>query len=122
MKHPLDLFPYAQDPNSRPIDLQTPDGLYVYVRDGTGILWVLPDGPHRHPMVLGRARPAMYAGDLTVADGKIWDVTNLSGTFRFDDEAGLLAVAEQLRQQGFQLEPGAVRLFPSDGSAPIVLE
>lgn len=62
----------------------------------------------------------MSASRLTVANGKIRDVTNLSGTFQFDDEAGLLA--EQLRHQGLQLEPGAVRLFPSDGSAPIVLE
>jgi hypothetical protein len=122
MKQPLDLFPYPQDPNSKPIDPQTPDGLYVYVRDDSGVLWVLPDGPHRHPKVLGQVRPAMYAGDLTIADGKIKDVTNLSGTFQFDDETGLLAVAEQLRQQGLQVEQGAVRLFPSDGSAPLVLE
>jgi hypothetical protein len=122
MKQPLDPFPYPQDSDSKPIDSQTPDGLYVYVRDDSGVLWVLSDGPHRHPKVLGQARPAVYAGDLTIADGKIKYVTNLSGTFQFDDEAGLLAVTEQLRQQGLQVEHGAVRLFPSDGSAPLVLE
>ena len=116
MKQPLDPFPYAQDPDSQPIDPQIPDGLYVYVRDDAGIVWVLPDGQHRHPKVLGQARPAMYAGDLTVADGKIKDVTNLSGTFQFDDEAGLLAVAEQLRQQGLEAVPEA---FLSPGGAAV---
>jgi len=122
MKHPLDLFPYPQDPASKPIDPQTADGLYVYVRDGTGILWVLPDGAHRHPKVLGQARPAMYAGDLTVADGKIRDVTNLSGTFQFDDEEGLREMAGELQRQGLQLDAGAVRFFPADGSPPVVLQ
>jgi hypothetical protein len=121
MKQPLDPTPYAQDPDSKPIGPNTPDGLYVYVQDEHDAIWVLPDGPHRHPNVLGHARPAKYAGDLTVSAGKIKDVTNLSGTFQFDDEAGLRAVAEQLRQLGLQIEPGAVRFFPPDGSRPVVL-
>jgi hypothetical protein len=49
-------------------------------------------------------------------------VTNLSGTFQFEDQDGLRAVAEQLRQQGLEVEPGAVRFFPPDGSRVIVLE
>jgi hypothetical protein len=122
MKPPLDPFPYTQDPDSKPIASDTPDGLYVYVQDDSGIVSVLPDGPHLHPKVLGMARPAMYAGDLTLADGKIKDVTNLSGTFQFEDQDGLRAVAEQLRRQGLDVEPGAVRFFPSDGSQVIVLE
>ena len=121
MKTPLDRFAYEQDPDSKPICAATPDGLYVYVQDEKGIVWVLPDGPHRHPQVLGHAWPAAYAGDLTVAQGKITDVTNLSGTFQFDDEEGLRVVAEQLRKQGLELEPGAVRFFPPDGSRPVVL-
>jgi hypothetical protein len=64
----------------------------------------------------------MYAGDLTVAGGKIKDVTNLSGTFQFDDEEGLMAVAEQLRRQGLAVEVGAVRRFPADGSRPLILQ
>lgn len=98
------------------------DGDYVYVRDGSGTVHVVPDGPHLHPKVLGGGQPAAYAGDLTIAGGKVTDLTNLSGTFQFDDEAGLKAMAEQLRQQGLQIEPGAVRFFPSDGSRPIILE
>jgi hypothetical protein len=73
-------------------------------------------------MVLGGAQPAGYAGDLTIRDGKVWDLTNLSGTFQFDDEAGLLAVAQEFRRQGFTVEPGAVRFFPVDGSPPATLE
>lgn len=122
MKPPLDPFPYTQDPNSKPISSDTLDGLYVFVQDDSGIVWVLPDGPHSHPKVLGMARPAMYAGDLTVADGKIKDVTNLSGTFQFEDQDGLRAVVDRLRQQGLEIEPGAVRFFPPDGSQVIVLE
>ena len=49
-------------------------------------------------------------------------LTNLSGSFQFDDEVGLRGVAEQLRRQGLVIEIGAVRLFPADGSGPIILE
>jgi hypothetical protein len=121
MKQPLDPFPYPQDARSRPIDATFPDGLYVYVQDDSGIVWGLPDGPHMHPKVLGNGKHAMYAGDLTVEAGKIKDVTNLSGTFGFDDELGLLAVADQLGRQGIEVEPGAIRFFPADGSRPQIL-
>jgi hypothetical protein len=121
MRLPADPFPYPQDPDSRPIDAAITDGLYVYVQDDAGVVWVLQDGPHMHPKVLGKASPAAYAGDLTVEDGKIKDVTNLSGTFQCDDEIGLLAVADQLRKQGLEIEPGAVRFFPPDGSRPVIL-
>ena len=63
----------------------------------------------------------MYAGDLTVEDGRIKDVTNLSGAFQFDEPAGLIAVAENLEGLGFTVERGAVRFFPMDGSSPVVL-
>ena len=73
-------------------------------------------------MVLGGVQPALYAGDLTIEDGAVTDLTNLSGTFQFDDEAGLKSVAEQIRRQGMAVEIGAVRFFPADGSRPIILE
>jgi hypothetical protein len=63
----------------------------------------------------------MYAGDLTVRNGRIADMTNLSGTFQFEDPDALLAVADELIRQGFIVEPGAVRLFPLDGSRPVIL-
>lgn len=90
--------------------------------DGQGIVHVVPDGPHMHPKVLGGCQPAAYAGDLTIQAGKVWDLTNLSGTFQFDSEDGLRAVARQIRQQGVEVEPGAVRFFPPDGSRPVILE
>jgi hypothetical protein len=64
----------------------------------------------------------MYAGDLTIRNGKAVDLTNLSGTFRFADESGLRALAGWIRAQGFDVEAGAVRFFPPDGSRPVVLE
>jgi hypothetical protein len=100
LKPPLDIFPYAPDPRARAADPRLPDGLCAYVRDDLGIVRVVPDGPHVHPKILGLARPVMYAGDMTITAGSVADVTNLSGTFQFDDEAGLLAVATQLEQQG----------------------
>ena len=122
MKSPLDPFPYPQDPRSQPLAPGVADGGYAYVQDANGIVIGVPDEPHVHPKILGGGQPAMYAGDLTIHNGKIIDVTNLSGTFRFDDENGLRAVAEQLRRQGFVVEVGAVRFFPLDGSRPVILE
>ena len=122
MKAPLDTTPYPRDPRSTPIGAGIADGGYVYVQDANGIVYVLPDGPHLHPKVLGGVQPAAYAGDLTIQGGKIWDLTNLSGTFQFDDEDGLRAVAQQIRLQGIEVEPGAVRFFPPDGSRPVILE
>jgi hypothetical protein len=122
MKAPLDPTPYPRDSRSQPISPGLPDGGYVYVQDLNGVVFVLPDGPHMHPKVLGGAQPALYAGDLTIKDGNVWDLTNLSGTFQFDDEAGLLLVAQEFRRQGLPVEPGAVRFFPADGSLHVTLE
>src|SRR5262249_29255931 len=122
MKAPLDKTRYPKDPRSVPIGAGIPDGLYVYVRDLQGVVHVVPDGPHMHPKVLGGAEPAMYAGDLTIEGGRVTDLTNLSGTFQFDDEAGLRAVAEQIRRQGVEVAQGAVRFFPPDGTGPVILE
>ena len=91
------------------------------MRDVNGEIYVLPDGPHLHPRVLGGAQPALYAGDLTVENANIRDVTNLSGTFQFDDPHGLLDVADELIRLGFTVEPNAVRFFPPDGSRPVIL-
>lgn len=122
MKDPLDPTPYPQDPRSRSADATLPDGGYAYVQDGNRTVRVVPDGPHMHPKVLGNALPAKYAGDMTVRGGKVADLTNLSGTFQFDDEDGLREVARQLRNQGLDVEAGAVRFFPPNGTAPVVLE
>jgi hypothetical protein len=93
----------------------------VYVRDANGTVHVAPDGPHMHPKVLGGAQPACYAGDLTIENGAVADLTNLAGTFQFKSRAGLLDVAKQLECQGLSIKPGAVRFFPPDGSRPVTL-
>jgi len=122
MKSPLDQTTYPKDPRSVPLGPACPDGGYVYVQDSNGVVHAVPDGPHLHPLVLGGAQPARYAGDLTIAGGKVTELTNLSGTFQCDDEAGLKDVAEHIRRQGVDVVPGAVRFFPPDGSRPVILE
>lgn len=92
------------------------------MRDANGVVQVVPDGPHMHPKVLGGGTPAIYAEDMTVRGGKVVDLTNLSGTFEFDEEDGLREVAAEIRKQGLVIEVGAVRFFPTDGSPPVVLE
>jgi hypothetical protein len=77
MKFPLDMTAYPADNRSMPLAKNLQDGLYVYVQDLHGIVHVVPDGPHMHPKVLGNALPAQYAGDLTVTNGSIADLTNL---------------------------------------------
>ena len=122
MRYPRDSTPYAKDPRSQPINARLADGGYAYVRDVNGTVHVVPDGPHVHPIILGGGQPALYAGDMTVRGGRVVDLTNLSGTFQFDDEDGLREVAAELRRQGLQVDAGAVRFFPPDGSPPVVLQ
>ena len=63
---PLDRTPYVRDPRSAPASGTTSDGGYVDVRDARGTVYLVPDGPHMHPKVLGEAQPASYAGDMTI--------------------------------------------------------
>lgn len=121
-KAPLDSFPYKRDSRSKALATIVEDGVYVYAQDVDGTIYVLPDGSHLHPKVLGNMSPAIYAGDMRVNKGRIADVTNLSGTFQFDDPRGLLSVAIQLEALGFVVEDGAVRFFPMDGSSPCILK
>lgn len=118
---PQDLRRYARHPRSQAATSSLSDGLYVYAVDSTGVVQVLPDGHHQHPKILGNAAPALYAGDLTIENGVVVDLTNLSGTFQFEDEAGLLLAALQLERQGLLIGTRAVRFFPPDGARPVVL-
>ncbi len=70
--------------------------------------------------MLGYARPAMYAGDLTIENGQVVDITNLSGTFEFDDPIELLGVVTQLENQGLVVAAGSTRFFACDGMSPPV--
>ncbi len=121
-KLPLDPFPYKRDSRSRRISHDLADGIYVYVQDLAGDVYVLPDEGHVHAKVLGHGAPALYAGDLQMVSGKIIDITNLSGTFQFDDPQALRSVADRLVQLNFAITEGAVRFFPMDGSTPYIIE
>lgn len=111
MKQPLDPTPYRQHRLSRKVSPDLGDGNYVYVQSEDDEIWVLPDGPNRHPRILGNATPVKYAGDLRVENGTIVDITNLSGTFLCDEPDGLIEAAEISRQSGLKLADSAVRFF-----------
>ena len=64
----------------------------------------------------------MYAGDLRIEAGVVVELTNLSGTFQFDDIEGLREVAGVLQAAGLAIEPRKVRLFPNDGGPPMIVE
>lgn len=121
-KPPLDRRRYKRDKRSQLIHRGLDDGCYVFVQNLDGAIYVLPDGQHAHPRVLGNVSPALYAGDLTIRAGQIVDLTNCSGTFQFADTEGLLAVARSIEATGFRLQPGAVRWFSHlDATRPTVL-
>jgi hypothetical protein len=119
---PLDPFSYRKDSRSRLVGSDLPDGCYAYVRDVQGQVFVLPDGPHRHPRVLGGGQAALYAGDMRIEAGAVVELTNLSGTFQFDDVDGLRDVASVLRAAGLTVQSGKVRLFPNEGGHPMIVE
>ena len=69
--------------------------------------------------------PALAAagvGQLTVIDPDVVELTNLSGTFLFNEIDGLLEVAHLLRMIGLEVSAGAVIYFPADGRRPQTLE
>jgi hypothetical protein len=121
MKQPLDPAPYRRHRLSRKVSADLGDGNYVFVQSAEDDIWVLPDGPHRHPRILGNATAVKYAGDVRVENGTILDVTNLSGTFLCDDPDGLIEAAECFRKAGLLVPSGVIRFFPLDGSRPRIL-
>ena len=115
-KKPLDRSPYSQSPLSHPLTLAEQAESYVYVVDEQEVIHVMIDGPHMHPLVLGGARAAKYAGDLVISKpGTIVELTNLSGTFSFRSKRSLCCVAERLRQMRFLVK--AVIWYPPDGKS-----
>ncbi|MEX2140232.1 MAG: hypothetical protein WD894_13285 [Pirellulales bacterium] len=109
-KVPGDPYPYDKLAESRPFDVSLPTGVYVYVQDGQGTVWIAEDGVHRHPKVLGKAQPAAAAGELVVDDGVVVEVDNVSGTFQFGPET-IPQVIEALRRQGGTVAADAARPF-----------
>src|SRR5256885_1091946 len=109
---PQDRVPYARHPDSRPYSADLPPGVYVFVQDEAGVVFVLPetDG-HLHPKILGGGRPAAAAGGLKVgADGVIVEIDNYSGTFQFGPEV-FPQVREALIRQGGTVAENAERSF-----------
>jgi hypothetical protein len=74
------------------------------------------------PVLAGERDAPAGVGRIGLVDFDVVDLTNLSGTFQFDDENELRDVAAELRRQGLTVEQGAVRFFPLDGSRPVTLE
>ena len=119
LRMPLDRREYKRHRDSRPLARGAEAGDYVYVVDADQTLQLLPDGSHRHPLVLGGARPAFYAGTLRIdRNGKVIELTNLSGTFRFDEPAGLRMVAEMIERIGLRVAADALVFWPPDGKHP----
>ena len=103
-KKPKDLTPYLASPLSRSLTVKELPGRYAYVVDIDEVIYVIPDGLHVHPLILGRAREAVYAGDLIIeATGVVSEITNLSGTFQFKSQRSLCCVVEHLQHLGFSV-------------------
>gem|GEM_PF-1608411 len=124
LQEPLDLRTYPRDPRARILTSQCSSGRYVYAVDEAGTIWLLPDSAaHLHPKILGSAKPARYAGEVVVAAGEVLELTNCSGTFQFQDEAGLIVVAHLMMNCGLSICPSAVVLHYFDKvSRPKVLD
>jgi hypothetical protein len=101
---PLDPERFRRDNRSVAYSPLLPAGAYVYIQDCSGTVWILPDGTHRHPHVLGRARPAVAAGELiTGENGEVLSINNLSGTLsvRFGQFAHGSGRTRQARSEDF---------------------
>src|SRR5690349_727462 len=108
---PKDLERYRRHGQSTPVSAGLQPGVYVYVQDCAGVVWVAPDGPHMHPRVLGGARPAVAAGELTLGEaGEVLSINNLSGTFQCAPDSLLLAVGGIVAQGG-KVVAGAISRF-----------
>ncbi len=105
---PMDLRKYKKDAASVLFSPDIEPGQYVFVQDVAGRIWVLPDRPHGHPFVLGRAQPVVAAGELLVAEkGRVESINNYSGTFACQADCLLTAVGG-LIMQGARVRRSAI--------------
>jgi len=111
------------DPNhrrhreSRRFSDDLPAGDYVFVQDVLGIVHVLRQDQqpgHAHHVVLGRARPAVSAGELILGEGGvILEINNLSGTFQCSPDSLFAAIGGLIRQGATFNNATQIREFPS---------
>lgn len=98
---PKDLASYRRHEQVVRFSAPIAAGVYVFVQDCSGVVWVGPDGPHMHPRVLGGSRPAVAAGELTLGqNGEVLSINNLSGTFQCAPDCLLVAVGGIIAQGG----------------------
>lgn len=108
---PKDPFPYARHAASRPFTPGLDAGIYVYALDANGVVWVVPDGPHMHPQILGGGLPAAGAGEIAIeAGGVVIQVNNLSGTFQCGPDT-LTDVVQALQRQGATIIEDSIQPF-----------
>jgi len=108
---PRDPERYPRHEGSRKFSPTLSAGVYVYVQDCAGVVWIAPDGFHMHPRVLGRARPVVAAGELTLGEnGEVLLINNLSGTFRCASDC-LFPALGGLIVQGATVTPDAIRRY-----------
>jgi hypothetical protein len=105
---PIDTRRYPRHEATVRFSAALPAGDYVYVQDCAGVVWVLPNGSHLHPQILGRARPVVAAGELTLGEnGVVLSLNNDSGTFRCAPDS-LFAVVGGLVTQGATVKPEGI--------------
>src|SRR5580698_3286656 len=96
-----DLFKYKPDERVARFSPDLEEGVYVFVQDCSGVVWVAPDGQHMHPKVLGGARPAVSAGVVTLgAKAEVLLIDNGSGTFRCGPDCLFAAIGGITAQGG----------------------
>ncbi|MEZ6040301.1 MAG: hypothetical protein R3C20_07330 [Planctomycetaceae bacterium] len=103
----LDSRRYDPDPRSREIEPGIADGVYVFVQDENGSIFVLPDGATYMSQVLGGARSHNVCRGSDIERGRVQDLC-LSGTFQFLTQKDCWPL-QVLELKGFRIMPGAVR-------------
>jgi hypothetical protein len=92
-------------------------GDYVFVQDVFGVVYVLAQHNqpgHAHHVVLGRARPAVSAGELVVGEGSvILEINNISGTFQCAPDCLIAAIGGLIRQGAVFNKDTQIREFSS---------
>jgi len=102
---------------SRSFSPSLPAGDYVFVQDVFGVVYVLRQDQqpgHAHHVVLGRARPAVSAGELVLGEGGlILEINNISGTFQCAPDCLFVAIGGFIRQGAIFNNDTQIREFSS---------